>query len=150
MIDVEYICINRPFGLHEDRCIYTSGEGNGNPLQYSCLRNCMDRGSWRATVYRVAKSWTWLSNWTTIHLSPCKCKHLLHSVLPTSWFIDELWEELGNTLLPKNVCVRACTHFFLERSLAFTRFSKNLGLKNGKNCLRIFYDFVMCAFIRAS
>ena len=32
------------------------GEGNGNPLQYSCLGNPMDRGAWRATVYGVAKS----------------------------------------------------------------------------------------------
>ena len=32
------------------------GEGNGNPLQNSCLRNPMDRGAWQATVYRVAKS----------------------------------------------------------------------------------------------
>ena len=31
------------------------GEGNGNPLQYSCLENLMDRGAWRATVYSVAK-----------------------------------------------------------------------------------------------
>ena len=35
--------------------------GNGNPLQYSCLGNPTDRGAWRATVHRVAKSWTWLS-----------------------------------------------------------------------------------------
>ena len=34
------------------------GEGNGNPLQYSCLKNPMDRGAWRATVHGVAKSWT--------------------------------------------------------------------------------------------
>ena len=34
------------------------GEGNGNPLQYSCLENPMDRGAWRATVHRVEKSWT--------------------------------------------------------------------------------------------
>ena len=34
------------------------GEGNGNPLQYSCLENPMDRGAWQATVHRVAKSWT--------------------------------------------------------------------------------------------
>ena len=34
------------------------GEGNGNPLQYSCLENPMDRGAWRATVHRVAKSRT--------------------------------------------------------------------------------------------
>ena len=34
------------------------GGGNGNPLQYSCLENPMDRGAWRATVHRVAKSRT--------------------------------------------------------------------------------------------
>ena len=34
------------------------GEGNGNPLQNSCLENSMDRGAWRATVHGVAKSWT--------------------------------------------------------------------------------------------
>ena len=39
----------------------TSGEGNGNPLQYSCLENTMDRGAWKATVQGVAKSQTWLS-----------------------------------------------------------------------------------------
>ena len=31
------------------------GEGNGNPLQYSCLRNSMDRGTWQATAHGVAK-----------------------------------------------------------------------------------------------
>ena len=34
------------------------GEGNGNPLQYSCLENPMDGGAWRATVHGVAKSQT--------------------------------------------------------------------------------------------
>ena len=33
-------------------------EGNGYPGQFSCLKNPMDRGTWRATVHRVAKSWT--------------------------------------------------------------------------------------------
>ena len=37
-------------------------EGNGNPLQYSCLENPMDRGDWRATVHGVTKSQTQLSN----------------------------------------------------------------------------------------
>ena len=32
------------------------GEGNGNPLQYSCLENSMDRGAWRAAFHRVAES----------------------------------------------------------------------------------------------
>ena len=38
------------------------GEENGNPLQYSCLENSMDRGAWRATVHRVPKSQTRLSD----------------------------------------------------------------------------------------
>ena len=33
-------------------------EGNGNPLQYSCLENLMDRGAWGATVHGLQKSWT--------------------------------------------------------------------------------------------
>ena len=37
-------------------------EGNGNPLQYSCLRNLMDKGAWWATVHGVTKSWTRLSD----------------------------------------------------------------------------------------
>ena len=45
-------------GLH-----WSSGEGNGKPLQYSCLRNPSDRGVWLVTVYGAAKSLTWLSNW---------------------------------------------------------------------------------------
>ena len=40
------------------------GEGKGNPLQYYCLENPMDRGAWQAIVYRVAKSWTRLSDFT--------------------------------------------------------------------------------------
>ena len=34
------------------------GEGNGNPFQYSCLENSMDREVWQASVHGVAKSWT--------------------------------------------------------------------------------------------
>ena len=44
------------------------GEGNGTPLQYSCLENPMDRGAWWAAVHGVAKSRTRLSNFTfTFH-----------------------------------------------------------------------------------
>ena len=41
------------------------GEGDGNPLQYSCLENPTDRGAWRATVHGMAKSQTQLSDQTT-------------------------------------------------------------------------------------
>ena len=37
------------------------GVGNGNPLQYPCLRNPLDRGAWRATVHGLAKNWTQMS-----------------------------------------------------------------------------------------
>ena len=40
------------------------GEGNGNPLHYSCLENPMDGGDWWATVHQVAKSQTQLSDFT--------------------------------------------------------------------------------------
>ena len=36
------------------------GGGDGNPLQYSCLENPMDRGAWQATLHRVRKNWTQL------------------------------------------------------------------------------------------
>ena len=41
------------------------GEGNGSPLQCSCLGNPMDRGAWWATVHGVAKSWTRLKQLST-------------------------------------------------------------------------------------
>ena len=43
-----------------------SGEGYGNPLQYSCLGNPMDRGAWRATVHSIAESWTRLKQLSTV------------------------------------------------------------------------------------
>ena len=47
---------------------HTKGEGNGNPLQYSCLGNPMNRGAWRAAVHRVTQSRTQLKR-----LSMCAC-----------------------------------------------------------------------------
>ena len=43
----------------------SSGEGNGSPLQYSCLENSLDGGARWATVHGVAKSWTRLSDFTS-------------------------------------------------------------------------------------
>ena len=44
------------------------GEGNGTPLQYSCLGNPMDSGAWQVTVHRVSESQTQLSEWAHTHL----------------------------------------------------------------------------------
>ena len=48
------------------------GEGNGNPLQYSCLENPIDRGAWKFTVHGVVKSRTRLSNFTLPYHSHLK------------------------------------------------------------------------------
>ena len=55
------------------------GEGHGNPLQYSCLKNPMDRGAWCAIVHGVTKSQTWLSNWDMRHKKSLNRTEILHS-----------------------------------------------------------------------
>ena len=56
------------------------GEGNGTPLQYSCLENPMDRGAWWAAVHGVAKSWTRLSKFTfTFHFHALEKEMATHS-----------------------------------------------------------------------
>ena len=56
------------------------GEGNGNPLQYSCLKNPMDGGAWCAAVHGVPKSQTQLSDFTfTFHFHALEKKMATHS-----------------------------------------------------------------------
>ena len=69
-------------------------EGNGNPLQYSCLGNAMDRGAWWAIVHRVIRSRTWLK-WLSM------------------WYLDEMY------LSPGGVC-RAAAWLQLCRAKSLT------------------------------
>ena len=63
------------FGLYK-----LLGEGNGNPLQYSCLENPMDGGAWWAAVPGVTKSWTRLSDFTfTFHFHALEKEMAIHS-----------------------------------------------------------------------
>ena len=56
------------------------GEGNGTPLQYSCLENPMNGGTWKAAVHGVAKSWTRLSDFTfTFHFYALEKEMATHS-----------------------------------------------------------------------
>ena len=56
------------------------GEGNGTPLQYSCLENPMDRGAWWAAVHGVARSWTRLSDFSfTFHFHALEKEMATHS-----------------------------------------------------------------------
>jgi len=52
------------------------GGGHGNPLQYSCLENPMDRGAWRATVYGITKSQTRLKQLSTQSLKPSQVQRV--------------------------------------------------------------------------
>ena len=71
------------------------GEGNGNPLQYSCLENPMDGGAWQAAVHGVAKSWTRLSDFTFIfHFPPLEKEMATHSSV-LAWRIPGMGEPGG-------------------------------------------------------
>ena len=52
--------------------VQSPGEGNSNPLQYSCLENPTDSGAWRAIVHDVTKSWTRLKELSTHALTSLK------------------------------------------------------------------------------
>ena len=71
------------------------GEGNGTPLQYSCLENPMDGGAWWAAVYGVAKSLTRLSDFTfTFHFHALKKEMATHSSV-LAWRIPGMGEPGG-------------------------------------------------------
>ena len=65
-----HICIYTTKDFQKDYrlSMIVDGEGNGIPLQYSCLENPMDRGAWCAAVHGATKSW--------IPLSLCVCAHI--------------------------------------------------------------------------
>ena len=68
--------MDQQFGINR----YSLGEGNGNPLQYSCLENPMDEGAWQATVHGVAKSQTRLSDFPfTFHFNALEKEMATHS-----------------------------------------------------------------------
>jgi len=73
----------------------SSGEGNGTPLQYSCLENPMDRGAWWAAVHGVPKSQTHLSNFTfTFHFHALEMEMATHSSV-LAWRIPGTGEPGG-------------------------------------------------------
>ena len=58
--------------LHFDFSLSCTGEGNGNPLQCSCLENPRDRGAWWAAVYGVTESWTRLKQLSSSSMHVCQ------------------------------------------------------------------------------
>ena len=71
---------------------YSVGEGNGTPLQYSCLENHMDGGAWSAAVHEVAKSCIGLSDFTfTFHFHALEKEMATHSSI-LAWRIPGMGE----------------------------------------------------------
>ena len=90
------------------------GEGDGTPLQCSCLENPMDGGAWRATVYGVAKSRARLSNFAFTSV----CPQMAHSAAITilgvhSRQVSSRWREPPHSALPTDRHA-ASFHFWLR------------------------------------
>ena len=91
------------------------GEGHGNPLQYSCLENPMDRGAWRAIVHGVTKSRTplkWLSSIRKLFYIP-------HQRSLTPWWCLNMFLHLeSSTPSPKLHSFQLCHRLFISNSPA--------------------------------
>ena len=106
------------------------GEGNGNPLQYSCLENPMDRGAWWATIHGVAKSWTGLSDFcvcmclcvistSCVHTSffllfMNMCAYFIHSFFYLwTYELFTVFRSYKHTITMNNVAVQSLSHVWL-------------------------------------
>ena len=79
-------------GGNQIGCYCLFGEGNGTPLQYSCLENSMDGGAWKAAVHGVAEGRMWLSDFTfTLHVQALEKEMATHSSV-LAWRIPGMGE----------------------------------------------------------
>ena len=94
------------------------GGGNGNPLQYSCLENPMDKAAWRDTVHGVAESQTQLSDLahmhththTLIHICPCHTPPHIHTGLQSHIFTQAHTSSHSHTCLYLHTNPHTCIH----------------------------------------
>ena len=91
--------VNTTVRLHFHFSLSRIGEGNGNPLQYSCLENPKDGGAWWVAVYGVAQSWTQLK-WLSRHILPDGWPTFIESVqrnchrfqIKEAWQLNAKWD----------------------------------------------------------
>ena len=93
------------------------GGGNGNPLQYSCLENPMDRGAWGAIVHRVEKSWTRLGGWAHIANISVKCCPPPHRLSHTHTFFFQKQSPVYVFL-----CITGFGFFFNKKGSYYSRY----------------------------
>ena len=140
---------------------HTCGGGNGTPLHYFCLENPMDGGAWWATVHGVAKSRTWLSDFTfTFHFHALKKEMATHSSVLAwripgtgeSWWAAVYGVAQSRTRLQRLSSSSSSTHLILwfSISLPFPSAPKQrCELLDHRNCLfslfrpqtHYFFDF---------
>ena len=119
----------------KDYCASQSLSRNGNPLQYSCLENSMDRGAWWATVHGAAESWTWLSTYTQrpLHCMPapeCPSKRLHHR-LPCPNLQLFLFQGQWPSHLPQPMSIYSKTqsHIFFHANWMTDSVPEGLAMK---------------------
>ena len=113
--------------LHFHFSLSRIGEGNGNPLQCSCLENPRDGGAWWVAVYRVAQSWTrlkWLSSSSSGHFYPKQFSYdtvcfFGPFFLMSLAFFDWMWENKWTIakVLDNVIFLQKTLTFFFGRQL---------------------------------
>ena len=95
LTNLKCLCVPRAYREKLKLLSLEFGEGNGNPLQYSCLENPMDGGAWWAAVHGVAASQAWLSDFTlTFHFPALGKEMAIHSSV-LAWRIPGTGEPGG-------------------------------------------------------
>ena len=106
--------------------MHIHGEGNGTPLQYSCLENPIDGGAWKATVHGVTKSQTWLRDFTfTFYFHELEKEMETHSSV-LAWKIPGTEEPGGLPSMGSHrvghdwsdLAAAACTFMMLTKNLS--------------------------------
>ena len=104
------------------------GEGNGNPLQYSCLKNPVDRRAWWAAIYGVTQSWTRLKR-----LSMHAWRRKWHNIL--AWRIPGTGEPGGPRSMGSHRVRHDWSNLAAAAASSFFMSTQSLGLLNPKSLL---------------
>ena len=114
-----------------------TGEGNGNPLQCSCLENPRDGGAWWAAIYGVAQSWTWLKRLSSSRV--CQTNHQKTNIGSTLKIWIEIFQVNNNE-----------SHYRLEPSQTQAPEPHNSALHPGSmiyfECIIIFLFFTFLKY----
>ena len=125
------------------------GEGDGHPLQYSCLENSMDRGAWQSTVHGVTKSWTQLSGYhffiSTIATWEApqagRLRHFSKQKLPFCTLkLVALWCVIWTlSVAPKSSEMSTALGYFQQIGFLgiFLEISFSLGWRDLGNCIHV-------------